>query len=703
MCRVPYSMTTMERLRNLELALAAAVSASLGCSKADRPAFLQRHVQCQLNGLELPTTELLPDDKQRAVSELQAELPELADWLTSVVNAARDGGLTLEAVAHALSDSDGLPAAVANFNESGGLAPTTSDEGEQSATSVGYAAKRDAIAAALKIIETAPISAEVTAPVTALKINRSCESRWGDRELELMARSLERPAFDPQLLSILAAKQRFDDAAMIEQVKGLEKHLRVMGVAIDQFGLWRQGAKGPDARVGVMGSVLFVDKPEDVSSLELGAFEIRGGAALATLLELLPRLVVLRLPWCQFIASLPVEIGRLVPTLRELDLSCCSRLPSLPEAIGDLGLLVALDLSGCEGLNELPSAVGKLHSLERLYISQSERDAEAAAKAAKEDEEQGPNRRRAARVEIAGAGITSLPDELASCTRLRHITLGLPGLTSVPEGLAALPQLQTLCLSGSASLAALPVALGQNASLLHLELPSCPATTHLADATLSGLSALHTLDLYGCASLASLPQSVGSLAPSLQALYLGSLDLPCLPDEICLLANLRHLDLRLLSLSSLPEALGDLSALTSFYLAHASVTALPESIGRLANLGALRISKCALLATLPDSLTQLTSLVYLELNELPSLAKLPKGMGALPALAAFDFPDCEELADILYDDPLVDELEANGCGVFGPGIEIETPKYVAAKAEVARSEEERKDRLATLRAAPPSS
>ena len=53
--------------------------------------------------------------------------------------------------------------------------------------------------------------------------------------------------------------------------------------------------------------------------------------------------------------------------------------------------------------------------------------------------------------------------------------------------------------------------------------------------------------------------------------------------------------------------------------------------------------------------------------------------------------------DVLYDDPVVDELEARGCGMFGPGFEIEPAGYEQVKQELAGREVERLARLATLR------
>ena len=45
------------------------------------------------------------------------------------------------------------------------------------------------------------------APLTDLNITRPVESRWGDRELEFMARALEHRPYDAELHGLLAARQ----------------------------------------------------------------------------------------------------------------------------------------------------------------------------------------------------------------------------------------------------------------------------------------------------------------------------------------------------------------------------------------------------------------------------------------------------------------------------------------------------------------
>ena len=105
------------------------------------------------------------------------------------------------------------------------------------------------------------------------------------------------------------------------------------------------------------------------------------------------------------------------------------------------------------------------------------------------------------------------------------------------------------------------------------------------------------------------------------------------------------------------------------------IAALPDSLGKLTKLEVLKISECVGLAALPASLINLSNLLALEISDCALIAALPAGYGALTKLRHLDFSGCDDLADVLYDDPVVDELEARGCGMFGPGFEIEPAGY----------------------------
>lgn len=675
-------------LPEVENVVARAVKASLPLSPHLRLKFVAQYIHAHLDSSTLP----IADGDELNLSTVRAELEEMSKSLTLAVNAARGKpGWPLEAIAVAIH-------AQAEHAEAVHAKKARSNNAEKAA----------ALEAALKMAEEHKASCGGNYDEqTTLSITRSVEERWGDREIALLAKALERPQLDEELFTLLATRQRLEDAkqASTVDIRELDKALGVLGVAFDGYGMWREGDDDMldiDKKMGVMGSGLLVGDPSAVTTLTVGAKEIRGGDALGSLLLRLPGLVSLVLAHCPFLSSLPDDGLGALSSLQVLDLTGATRLSKLPEAaLARLTGLKSLDLTSCESLTAIPPTVSELVSLRSFVVTQTPRDVEAAlkeAEAAEKEEGGAVNRRRNTRAAIEGPGILKLPDALCTHPTLQHLTLGLPGLTALPEAFGQLPGLLTLSLSGSIGLTSLWKQEGcKLSSLQYLELPDAPATRQLPEGVLPPLERLVVLDLYSCTSMVALPDSIGSLK-ALESLYIGSLEMASLPDGIGACESLIHLDLRLPSLTALPEAVGNLSKLVSLHVAHAAMAALPESIGKLSRLEVLKLSRCAQLATLSDSLAQCESLKYLELAQCTALTSLPKGLGALPQLFALDFPGSEELGDTLYDDPIVDELEAKGCGFFGPGIEIETAKYVAVKSEVDQAEEDRKGRLVAMRA-----
>lgn len=736
----------------LEQALTQAIRGCLALPPSQRVGFIIAHLDAQASSSPTPSpgaeTLFSLDERLQELGSRAAELAQLAEVLTTVVNAARgQPGWPLAAVAAGLRAKTGS-SSEALFNAGGGgggdpaAAPAPPADPQAAAKAKWRqenAEKRQALEKALAIAQEAQDGLAAAGPLATLSITRDAEAKWGDREMAFMARCLERPAFDEDLLRMLQARQRLFDAteakelpeALEGKLKELDKALKVLGVSIDQYGMWREEEEDEDGvseqtRIGVMGSCLLVNMPEEVTALTIGALEVRGGVyvdeaanapprGLGSLLTLMPSLTSLSLFMCQFLASLPEEIGVLT-SLTSLNLGGCKRLPSLPEAaFGRLTSLRDLDLSDCENLRAIPPTVGLLTKLCSLVVSQSYREyeeeegdgkegKEGGAKkdkggAKKKDDKSRPNGRGRAAAAIDSPGITALPEELCALTSLRHLSLGLPMMSKLPDGFGQLNGLKTLSLSGSTSLTSLPESMGGLASLVYLELPDAPATHTLPDGLWAGMESLRTLDLYQCASLAQVPASLSSRAPTLETLYIGSLELKELPPSLSELTSLKHLELTTPSLAALPDNLGGLTALASLHVTHAAIEALPASIGQLAQLSALKLSRCATLGALPDALCECSSLQYVELSECPSLKGLPSGFGGIASLMALDFPGCEDLADVLYDDPVVDVLEAAGVGVFGPGIEIETRKYNEVKERLASEDEERKGRLIALRAA----
>ena len=83
-------------------------------------------------------------------------------------------------------------------------------------------------------------------------------------------------------------------------------------------------------------------------------YESYGSREIVTLTD--GRVTKLKLHECTKLSTLPVAIGEL-GALRELVLDGCSSLVALPESIGELGALKDLNLYGCSKLERLPDAI----------------------------------------------------------------------------------------------------------------------------------------------------------------------------------------------------------------------------------------------------------------------------------------------------------------------------------------------------------
>lgn len=229
----------MADLAVLEQALGAAVSASLRCPHVDRREFISRHLQAKLDGAALPIAEGGP---QQDADALHTELAMLAEWLTGVVNGAREplGAVPLGAVAKAITASL-VDSTIPDVAVGGGLTVLAADdaylEAMDEADKKTYAIKLEAQAAALEVVKIALTHLPPKAELTALNITRPMESTWGDREIALLADALERPTIDEHRLLFLCTRQRLDDAKIAEHSRALDRHLRTLGITVDDFGL----------------------------------------------------------------------------------------------------------------------------------------------------------------------------------------------------------------------------------------------------------------------------------------------------------------------------------------------------------------------------------------------------------------------------------------------------------------------------------
>ena len=178
-----------------------------------RAAFISDHLRAQLAGAPLPEVEV-DEDREGTSMQLREELTTLAKLLTNVVNTVRgQPGWPLEAVA-------------------AGLAEQGQQETKQQRK--GNAVKAEALGAAMAIVdEQRPLSEG--AALSTLSISRPMEERWGNREISLMAKTLERPsAYDSDLLDLLKTRQRLEDAnghgTYAHVIRDLDKSLAILGI-----------------------------------------------------------------------------------------------------------------------------------------------------------------------------------------------------------------------------------------------------------------------------------------------------------------------------------------------------------------------------------------------------------------------------------------------------------------------------------------
>jgi GTPase SAR1 family protein len=156
-------------------------------------------------------------------------------------------------------------------------------------------------------------------------------------------------------------------------------------------------------------------------------------------------------------------------------------------------------------------------------------------------------------VNLAGMGLTSVPEQLRGMKKLTHLDLGTNRLTALPDWLGELMGLTHLDLFAN-QIADLPVSLGNLRALTCLNLTG-NELTHIPD-WLSDLTLLTELHL-NSNWLTALPESIGGLR-SLTQLHLKANRLSALPESVGSLASLTQLNVADNRLSTLPSQLADL-------------------------------------------------------------------------------------------------------------------------------------------------
>jgi len=158
---------------------------------------------------------------------------------------------------------------------------------------------------------------------------------------------------------------------------------------------------------------------------------------------------------------------------------------------------------------------------------------------------------------LAGMGLTSVPEDLRGMKKLTHLDLGTNRLTALPDWL------------------------GDLTGLTHLDLFANQITD--LPGSLGNLSALKCLNLSGN-ELTHVPVWLSDLT-SLTELHLNTNLLTALPESIGGLRSLTQLHLKANRLSALPESIGSLVSLTQLNVAENRISTLPCQLADLVENG----------------------------------------------------------------------------------------------------------------------
>ncbi|XP_023762170.1 disease resistance protein RPV1 [Lactuca sativa] len=162
------------------------------------------------------------------------------------------------------------------------------------------------------------------------------------------------------------------------------------------------------------------------------------------------------------------------------------------------------------------------------------------------------------------------------------------------------------------------------------------------------LKNLKSLQIISCFLHGKLPEDLGQLE-CLESLDLSDTNIEHLPDNIFMLKNLRYLNLKSCSdLEKLPENLGELECLENLYLSDTNIKRLPDSIFMLKNLRYLNLKSCLLLEKLPEDLGQVECLENLDLSY-TNIKRLPDSIFMLKNLRYLNLKSCSHLEKLPED------------------------------------------------------
>jgi len=215
---------------------------------------------------------------------------------------------------------------------------------------------------------------------------------------------------------------------------------------------------------------------------------------------------------------------------------------------------------------------------------------------------EGARRTRAAKLNLSGLALTTIPEELGQLANLQELNLSNNRISVIPEELGQLANLQELDLSNN-RISVIPEELGQLANLQELDLSNNRIT--------------------------AIPEALGQLA-NLQTLVLNNNQINVIPEALGQLAKLRALHLAFNRITIIPDVLSQLKELRKLYLGNNEITNIPGSVSRLHKLGRLTLNSNQI-TIIPKAFGQLSRLRRLTLSN-NRITDIPKSLGHLTFL-----------------------------------------------------------------------
>ncbi|XP_068322752.1 disease resistance protein RPV1-like [Pyrus communis] len=311
----------------------------------------------------------------------------------------------------------------------------------------------------------------------------------------------------------------------------------------------------------------FSELPRDISVLDLTGTTIE--VLPVSSLERLCSLTTIQLKNCKMLVTLPTGICTL-KSLKELDLTGCSKFNKFPEILEPMEQLEFLSLEGTS-IKELHSSIEFLYVLKKLRLKGCEK-------------------------------LKCLPTSICKLKSLEGLDLtGCSAFYEFPEILEPMKDLEFLCLEGT----------------LVKELPS----------SIKYLIGLETLDLRLCKNFEFFPNSIYSLTKLRTLSFFSCWKLETLLPATVLvsLLSLEVLDLSYSGISEIPPGLICLTSLRDLDLSGTKIKNIPASIKQASQLSRLCLIMCNSLESLPE----LPVLCCLEADGCTSLKTVSSSRTAL--------------------------------------------------------------------------